>query len=229
MKYSTLLFDADNTLLDFSMAEKKAHEKVSLEHGLPVTDELYNLYSTINDGLWKDYEKGLFTRDEIVVLRFSRYLEAIGRPDVDANVFNIKYREYLGEGKYVIDGAYEVLETLKNMGAKIYVVTNGVSKTQTERLNPQPFFKFIDGVCISEDAGYPKPDVRFFEAATKTFNFKLDENAIIIGDSLSSDIKGGNNVGIKTCWFNPKRKPLLDGYKVDYEITTLYDVIDIVK
>ena len=110
MKYSTLLFDADNTLLDFSMAEKKAHEKVSLEYGLPVTEELYNLYSTINDGLWKDYEKGLFTRDEIVVLRFSRYLEAIGRPDVDANVFNLKYREYLGEGKYVIAGAYEVLE-----------------------------------------------------------------------------------------------------------------------
>ena len=229
MKYSTLLFDADNTLLDFSMAEKKAHEKVSLEYGLPVTEELYNLYSTINDGLWKDYEKGLFTRDEIIVLRFSRYLEKLGRSDIDAKIFNEKYRDYLGEGKFVIDGAYEVLEILKNMGAKIYVVTNGVSKTQKQRLNPQPFFKFIDGVCISEDAGYPKPDVRFFEAATKTFNFKLDEKAIIIGDSLSSDIKGGNNVNIATCWFNPKRKPLIDGYKVDYEITALYDVIDIVK
>ena len=227
MKYSTLLFDADNTLLDFSMAEKKAHEKVSLEHGLPVTDELYNLYSTINDGLWKDYEKGLFTRDEIVVLRFSRYLEAIGRPDVDANVFNLKYREYLGEGKYVIDGAYEVLETLKNMGAKIYVVTNGVSKTQKQRLNPQPFFKFIDGVCISEDACYPKPDVRFFEAATKTFNFKLDENAIIIGDSLSSDIKGGNNVGIKTCWFNPNNLSVKKGINPTYTINTLLQLKNI--
>ena len=229
MKYDTILFDADNTLLDFSMAEKKAHEKVSLEYGLPVNDELYALYSTINDGLWKDYEKGLFTRDEIVVLRFTRYLEKLGRTDVDAYVFNVKYREYLSEGKFVIDGAYEVLETLKNMGAKIYVVTNGVSSTQKRRLNPQPFFKFLDGVCISEDAGYPKPDVRFFASAVKTYNIRLDEKAIIVGDSLSSDIKGGNTVGIATCWFNPKNKPLVNGYKVDYEIKNLYEVIDIVK
>ena len=229
MRYDTVLFDADNTLLDFSMAEKKAHEKVSLEYGLPVTDELYSRYSKINDDYWKAYEKKLYTREEIVVLRFKSYLKELNREDIDPVIFNEKYRAYLGEGKYLIDGAYEVIKTIKDLGAKIYIVTNGVSKVQSKRLNPQPFFKFLDGVCISEDAGHPKPDIEFFETASKTFNFKLDEKTIVIGDSLSSDIKGGNNAGIDTCWFNPHKKPLLDGYTVTYQVESLYQIIDIVK
>lgn len=229
MRYDTILFDADNTLLDFSLAEKKAHEKVSLEYGLPVTEELYARYSKINDDYWKDFEKKLYTREEIVVLRFEKYLKELGREDIDAVVFNEKYRTYLGEGKFLIDGATEVVKKVKELGAKIYIVTNGVSKVQNKRLNPQPFFKYIDGVCISEDAGHPKPDLEFFIMASKTAGFSLGSKTIIIGDSLSSDIKGGNNAGIDTCWFNPSKKPLPSGYDVTYEITNLYQVIDIVK
>ena len=229
MRYDTVLFDADNTLLDFSMAEKKAHEKVSLEYGLPVTEKLYSHYSEINDKFWKDYEKKLYTREEIVVLRFEKYLKELGREDINPVIFNEKYRAYLGEGKYLIDGATEVVKAVKELGAKIYIVTNGVSKVQNKRLNPQPFFKYIDGVCISEDAGHPKPDVEFFITASSDFKFSLNEKTIIVGDSLSSDIKGGNNAGIDTCWFNPNGKPLLDGYNVTYQIKSLYEIIDIIK
>ena len=173
MRYTTILIDADNTLLDFSMAEKKAHEKVSLEYGLPVTDDLYNYYSKVNDDYWKAYEKKQYTREEIVVLRFEKYLAYLNRSDIDASVFNEKYRTYLGEGKYLIDGATEVIVALKELGAKIYVVTNGVSKVQNKRLNPQPFYKYLDGVCISEDAGHPKPDVEFFENASLSCGLNL--------------------------------------------------------
>ena len=229
MKYQTVLFDADNTLLDFSLAEKKAHEKVSLEYGLPVTDALYSRYSKINDDMWKAYEKKLYSREEIVVLRFQKYLKELNREDIDPVVFNEKYRTYLGEGTYLIDGANEVVKQVKQTGAKIYIVTNGVSKVQNKRLNCQEFYKYLDGVCISEDAGHPKPDLEFFENASKTYNFKLDNSTVIIGDSLSSDIKGGNNAGIDTVWFNPNNKPLPSEYVVNYQVKTLYEILDIIK
>ena len=229
MRYNVVLFDADNTLLDFSLAEKKAHEKVSLEYGLPVTDELYARYSKINDDLWKAYEKKLYEREEIVVMRFEKYLKELNREDIDPVVFNEKYRAYLGEGTYLIDGATEVVKAVKNLGAKVYIVTNGVSKVQRKRLNVQPFFEYLDGVCISEDAGKPKPDLEFFINASQKFNFKLDEKTVIVGDSLSSDIKGGNNAGIDTIWFNPKNATLVGDVKVTYEIKSLHEVINIIK
>lgn len=229
MKYDTVLFDADNTLLDFSLAEYKAFKKVSLEYGLPHNDALYARYSAINDECWKNYEKKLYTREEIVVLRFKIYLSEIGVTTVDPVEFNEKYRLYLGEGKDLISGATEVVKAVKDLGLKVYIVTNGVSKVQSKRLNPQPFFKYLNGVCVSEDAGHPKPDVEFFITASKQFGFELNEKTVIVGDSLSSDIKGGNNAGIDTIWFNPQNKPLPSGYKVTHQITSLYDLLPLLK
>ena len=228
MRYETVLFDADNTLLDFSLAEYKAFKKVSLEYGLPHNDTLYARYSAINDGYWKSYEKKLYSREEIVVLRFKTYLAEIGVTTVNPVEFNEKYRLYLGEGKDLISGATEVVKAVKNLGAKVYIVTNGVSKVQNKRLTPQPFYKYLDGVCISEDAGHPKPDLEFFMTASQKFGFELNQKTVIVGDSLSSDIKGGNNAGIDTVWFNPQNKPLPSGYKVTHQIKSLCELIPII-
>lgn len=224
-----VLFDADNTLLNFSLAEKKAHKRVSLEYGIPYSEELYKTYSAINDKWWKSYEKKLFTRDEIIVNRFVEYLEFVGVSNVDPIEFNRKYRLYLSDGKDAVNGAYETLKAIKEMGAKIYIVTNGVAHVQNSRLKCQPFYKFIDGICISEDTGYAKPDVDFFTTASKKHGIVYNEKTLIVGDSLTSDIKGGNNIGIDTCWFNPNSAPLKDGYIVTYTVKDLKEIIDIVK
>lgn len=228
MSYNVLIFDADNTLLDFDFAEKQAHKNASQFFNLEVNDELYKIYQKINDSWWKKYEKGLYKKDEIVVLRFKEYLGLINS-DINSNLFNQTFLNELSKCTQTINGAYEVLQTLKSLGKKIYIATNGITRVQEKRLNNQNFIKFIDGIFVSEEMGYPKPELNFFINAQKKAGVKFDKSTLIIGDSLTSDVKGGNNLGIDTCWFNPKNYPLKDGFNVTYTITNLQQIIDIVK
>ena len=228
MSYNVLLFDLDNTLLDFDYAEHEAFKNANLKFGLPFTEELYAKYHVINDGWWKRYEKGLYKKEEIVVLRFKEYLELTGI-QINPDEFNKTFLSNLANGTKTIDGAYEVLKTLKEMGKTIYSASNGVTKVQEKRLGSQPFRKFIDDIFVSEEMGFPKPELGFFINAQKKANVTFGSDALIIGDSLTSDIKGGNQIGIDTCWFNPKCTPLKDGFSVTHTITDLKQVIDIVK
>jgi YjjG family noncanonical pyrimidine nucleotidase len=229
MSYNILLFDADNTLLDFDYAEHEAFKNANLKFGLPFTEELYAKYHVINDGWWKRYEKGLYKKEEIVVLRFKEYLELTGI-EINPEEFNKVFLSNLASGVKTIDGAYEVLKTLKeDYNKTIYIVTNGVTKVQQKRLGSQPFIKYIDGIFVSEEMGYPKPELGFFINAQKKANTQFGSNSLIIGDSLTSDIKGGNIIGIDTCWFNRNSAPLKDGFSVTYTITDLKQIIDIVK
>ncbi|MBO5851854.1 MAG: YjjG family noncanonical pyrimidine nucleotidase [Clostridia bacterium] len=228
MSYNILLFDADNTLLDFDYAEHEAFKNANLKFGLPFTEELYAKYHVINDGWWKRYEKGLYKKEEIVILRFKEYLALTGI-EINPEEFNKTFLSNLANGTKTVDGAFEVLKTLKEMGKKIYIATNGITKVQEKRLGAQDFIKFIDGIFVSEEMGFPKPELGFFENAQKKCGLTFGSDTLIIGDSLTSDIKGGNLLGIDTCWFNRNGAPLKDGFKVTYTIKALKEIIDIVK
>ena len=228
MRYSVLLFDLDNTLLDFNKAEEHAFFMTAKNQGVTFTTADYGEYHKINDKWWKLHEKGMYSRDEIVLLRYAEFFKVKG-VDLSPAKFNAEYMINLGEGKFTVTGAEEVLKTLKTMGAKIYVVTNGVVSIQNRRLENNPVTPYIDGMFVSEKIGVPKPDTRFFKAAEKEFGIAFDDKTLIIGDSLSSDIAGGKNAGIKTCWFNPRGAANDSAVKPDYEIKSLLDILKVVS
>ena len=228
MKYKYFLFDVDNTLLDFGDTEKQALFNSSKIHGVPCTEEDYQRYSKINDGCWKKLEKGLVEKSQIGYLRFSEYLPTVNS-DIDPVVFNKTFISQLALGRKLIDGANEIVKAVKDLGGKIYIATNGFFSVQENRIKSQEFFKYVDGLFISEQLGYAKPDVKFFEEAEKLAGITLKGNALIIGDSLTSDIKGGSDYGIDTCWFNPKNLPIPTEPKVTFAITKLSQLIDYIK
>ena len=224
MKYTTLLFDLDNTLLDFHDAEKTAFINVCKIYNLEFSEKNYLTYRQINQKWWATYEKGLCTKEEITVNRFKDYLNYVGKTG-DALSIHKSYVASLSLGKKTMDGAETILEYFKNKGCKILIVTNGVSTTQYKRLEGQSFTKFIDGIYISDEIGFPKPKKEYFDAVQKLSGVTFDEKTIIIGDSLTSDIQGGFNIGIDTCYLNLQNAPLPNGVKPTYVITKLTDLL----
>ena len=226
MRFNVLLFDLDNTLLDFNKAEEHAFFLTALSQGANFTESDYEAYHKINDKWWKLHEKGLYPRDEIVILRYAEFFK-LKNIDLSPEKFNAEYMVNLGEGKFTVPGAEETLKALTSLGAKIYVITNGVVSIQNRRLDGNPIAPYITDMFVSEKIGIPKPDVRYFKAAEKAFGLTFDEKTLIVGDSLTSDVLGGNNVGVKTCWFNP-RAIINDGAaKPDYEIKSLFEAVNI--
>ncbi len=224
MKYTTILFDLDNTLLDFYDAEKTAFYNTSKIHDLNYSEENYLVYRNINQRWWNKYQDGTCSKEEITTNRFKDYLEYIGKTGNPTEIHKT-YVSSLSLGKKTMDGAYEVLEYFKNKGCKVLVVTNGIATTQQKRLEGQPFNKFIDGVFVSDIIGYPKPQKEYFEGVQKLSGITFDKKTIIVGDSLSSDIQGGFNIGIDTCYFNLNNTTLPNDVKPTYVINKLTDLI----
>ena len=229
MKYDKILFDLDNTLLDFCDAEINAHKLATLKYQIEYRLEDYKVYHDINDALWKEHELGKYTRAEITYLRFKKYLDYLGVTGVDPAEFNKSYVSNLALGKKMMDGALETLKAVKELDAKAYIITNGVTFVQENRLNGHPIMQYIDGICISEAAGAPKPNKEFFIKASEIFGVEFDDKTLVVGDSLSSDIKGGINAGINTCWVNKSGKPHPSDITPTYEIDDITKLIDIVK
>lgn len=221
----TIFFDLDDTILDFKKAEAVAVRKTLAEQGVEPTKEIVERYSEINASMWKRLEKGELTRAEVLVNRFAQLFKELGvncNPDKTKE----KYEQNLSVGHFFVDGAYELLENLSEK-YDLYLVSNGTFHVQEGRLNSSGIKKFFKEIFISEKLGFVKPQKEFFNAVfNKIPKFKKDD-AIIIGDSLSSDIKGGNNAGIKTCWFNPKKIKNTTDAEVDYEIHKLEEIYNI--
>lgn len=230
MKYPILLFDADNTLLDFTKTEEHAFIETMKSHGYPYDVAVKKAYDNINHALWKQYELGEITRDEVVFTRFGKFFEKIGVVG-DGVAFEKEYQEMLSRGSYVLDGALELLEKLTKIeGCRCYIVTNGVAKTQHRRLEESGIVRFVDGVFISEELGCQKPAKQFFDIVFAAIGEEKKAETLIIGDTLSSDILGGNNAGIKTCWYNPNHLINTTEAVVNYEIADfqeLFEILDI--
>ena len=232
--YKNLLFDMDMTILDFNMAERQALSGALQHLGVEPEEEILKRYNEINLSQWKLLEKGELTREELKVRRFRLLFEEMGI-DIDPKEGAANYEPRLAQGSYYMEGARELLEKLQGQYA-MYIVSNGTASIQHSRIAGADLAKYFDDIFISEEVGYNKPDQRFFDACFKTIEGRLGqplnlEETVIIGDSLSSDIQGGNRVGLDTIWFNPKGEgergdfnpqgEFPDGMRPTYEIRTL--------
>ena len=204
MRYKFLLFDADNTLFDFSACEAKAFSLALQKCGIREQEGMAQVYSAYNDECWKMHERGELSKAEIVHRRYAKFLEHYGLT-YDPDELNGAYVGFLSETAIELPGAKELLARLYGR-AKIYVITNGLTKVQKGRFARSELTKYVDDVFISEEMGVNKPDARFFEEAEKRIPGFEKRDAVVIGDSLTSDIKGANNAGLDCVWFNPKRE-----------------------
>ncbi|HEO8422024.1 Putative HAD-hydrolase yfnB [Mycobacteroides abscessus subsp. abscessus] len=225
--YQTLLFDVDDTLLDFAAAEDNAFRLLMQEQGVSYSEEWKRQYQQLNQGLWKAFEEGKITRDEVVNTRFTLFFEKMGKK-VDGALLEQSYREYLGEGNQLLDGAMELIMKVSNH-FDLYIVTNGMSATQEKRLKASGLYPFFKAIFVSEDTGYQKPMKEFFDYCFDRIPLFNKETTLIIGDSLSADIQGGYNAGIDTCWINPLKKENKTDVQPTYEIAKLEELLIILE
>lgn len=225
-KYTTLLFDVDNTLLNFDIDEKNALKKTLKEVGAPTEDDILRLYSGINAGLWRQFEKGEVTKEELKNIRFRKLFEAIGLPcPVSSREINDRYLENLGEGGVTVDGAKETVQALFEKGYTLYVVTNGVEHTQKQRLHRSGLDRYITDSFVSEKIGIQKPFKAYFDYVFDNIEEKDKSKLLLIGDSLGSDIKGALDSGIDCVWFNPKGNGNNVCGEPTYEISDIRDLM----
>lgn len=225
MELKTVLLDLDGTILDFDKSAHIAMKTVLNNHGLPYSDELYDEYEEINLVLWNEHERGLIGIDKILGERFQRFLDKKGFKG-DGKLLEKEYQYYMANGGHVSDGAMETVEYLSGK-YDLYVVSNGVTETQFNRLRISGLDKYMKDIFISEAVGANKPLREFFNYCFNHIN-KFDRTkTIIVGDNLSSDIIGGYNAGIKTCWVNADRKENTLLVPINYVIQDIRELADI--
>ena len=222
MRYKTVLFDADGTLLDFLQSEREALSEALLEIGVVADEEMIKAYSQINDSLWKLLEKKEIERSVLVYRRFEMLFERYGI-ESDAMAISDRYINIISTKGYMLDGALSLLEKLYGK-VRMYIITNGAEVVQRGRYEKLSLYKFFDGFFISECVGVNKPDVRFFERVSNDIEGFDRESTIVVGDSLSSDIKGGNSFGLDTCWYNPLHKTAFEDIVPKYTAYTFDEV-----
>lgn len=227
MKYKYLFFDIDNTLLDFDASEEAALKKLYEDYGLSCGNEDIELYRSINEAMWRKCELGELTINDILKNRFSLVFAEYGLK-VDGLEVENEYRKNLNSGHHLVKGAMELLEDLK-LDYKIYAVTNGVAETQHRRLKDSDIEKFFDGIFISGEVGYNKPDEKYFQYVFERVEDFDEESGLIIGDNLTSDILGGNLMGVDTCWFNIHNVDNTTDIVPDYTIYNLKELYEVLK
>ena len=225
----TILWDVDGTLLDFHAAQKAAIRSLFKDFSLcELSDEMIERYSHINDIFWERLERNEISKQEVLVGRFEQFFEEIGVDKKIAAEFNDRYQLRLGDTIVYRDDSYEIVKSLKNK-VKQYVVSNGTIVSQTKKLKMSGFDQLMDGIFLSEAIGIEKPNMGFFDAVFNELENKDPKEIMIVGDSLTSDIQGGINAGLVTCWYNPNRKEKPDKYQIDYIIDDLHEVYELLK
>ena len=225
----TILWDVDATLLDFHAAEKAAILKLFRQFHLgECTEEMLQRYANINRGYWERLERGELTRDQVLVGRFQEFFEKEELDVSTAPAFNEAYQSSLGDTIVYRDDSYHIIKSLRGK-VKQYVVSNGTIVAQEKKLRLSGLGALMDGIFLSEELGVEKPNKAFFDKVFKEIGDMDRDTVLIVGDSLTSDIRGGNNAGIRTCWYNPGNAALIEGVHVDYEITDLHEVYDLLK
>lgn len=229
-KITTVLFDADNTLLDFHKDERQALVGTLGYYGAPVTDENIAIYSETNLSLWKRLEKGEITKQELKEVRFRIFFDKIGfTSDEDSMTVNNYYLSLLSQGGNTLPGAVDTVRTLKEKGLELYIVTNGIAATQAKRLERSGLMPYISDVFVSEVIGYQKPRKEYFNYVLENISEKDKDKIILAGDSLTSDIKGAMNAQIPCCWLNLFGESLPEEYRPDCIITDIRDIVGLIS
>ncbi|MFJ8236317.1 YjjG family noncanonical pyrimidine nucleotidase [Ureibacillus sp. NPDC094379] len=225
--YDIIFFDIDDTLFDFEKSEQEAFIKVLDQYNLLNKLKLYKKsYQEISNVLWRDLENGNMNLTELGSERFRRlFLEH--ELDIDAMVFNQDYLGFLGQQTHLVQGAEEVIRKLSHK--RLAIITNGYTDVQTSRINNSPLDGRFEHMIISESTGFQKPQTGIFDYAFNQLQITDQSNVLMVGDSLTSDIQGGMNYGIDTCWFNPKQKKNHTSFKPTYEISKLESLLEIIK
>lgn len=226
MRYPIVLLDVDDTLLDFQAAEACALRDTLTARNIPATEENVALYSRVNRSWWEKFERGECEKKELLWLRFEDFFSRLG-VQADPHAAQRDYHENLGNYAFLIPGAEELCRELKKRGHKLYVVTNGTAHIQHRRFGASGLERYMDGVFISEEMGTQKPAPEFFEKVFAALEQPDKTSCVILGDSQSSDMLGGKNAGIATCWYNPKGQWKKGDW--DFEIQSLEQFLEVVS
>ena len=216
-----LLFDLDDTLFDFHASEKESLKDTLLHFGIEPTDETVALYSEVNRGQWKLLELGKTTKPKLKIDRYRIFFEKIGA-NIEASLAADFYENRLSKSAILVDGATELLDVLRGK-YRLYLITNGFSVIQRGRIAASGIGGYFDGIFVSEEMGADKPTLLYFDKCFAEIDGFERSESLIIGDSLTSDIKGGIAAGVKTVWYNPKGASAAD-LMPDYEIRTLAEL-----
>lgn len=228
MRYDVILWDADNTLLDFDYSQRFSISKSLQEIHITPTEDMIQTYSNINDSWWKRLERGEVTKPQLLTGRFVDLFAAYGIVCEDMSGFCKRYQQYLGSIYKYIDDSLEVCKGLMGK-CRQFVVTNGVTATQLGKLRLAGFDQVMEDIFISEQLGVPKPQKEFFDRVFEKLEGVPLERILIVGDSLTSDMKGGNLAGIDTCWYNPTDLPNTSEIKTTFIIHNLKEVPKILE
>jgi 2-haloacid dehalogenase len=223
MNYKWILFDADNTLFDYDAAEFGALTFTFEELGHPLTTDHHTSYRQVNHQNWLAYERGEITQAILRTRRFEQFLAAMAMNEEPGHVSG-RYLFHLGNRIDLVDGAAELVEALHGR-VGLMIITNGLKDVQRSRMNQSEIGQYFHDVIISEEVGVAKPDGRIFDICFERMGHPQKSEVLIVGDSLTSDIQGGLNYGIDTCWFNPAGRPNTLGRDVTFEIGRLEELI----
>ena len=214
--------DADDTLLDFVACERRAITRIAQYLGIEKIQEFCDDYHVVNDNIWKEFERGLHTVEQIVYMRFDRIFDMY---DVHADSKKVSelYKEYLSQEAVLLDGAREFLDK-SYREFRLFIVTNGITYTQERRFDIANLNHYFENIFVSEQIGSRKPQKEFFDYVNSHIDDYDDSRAVVVGDSLTSDIAGGYAAGLPTIWFNVAHKPLKGEIKPTYEIDDFDDL-----
>lgn len=224
--FTTILWDVDGTLLDFLYSQRYAITKCFHSNGREITEEQIKRYSCINDDYWRRLELGEITKNQLLTGRFVTLFEEYGIRDINLDAFMKEYQEALGSVFAFCDDSIAICKVLKGK-VQQYVITNGVTSTQLHKLQISGLAEMMDNIFISEQVGSPKPQKEFFDYCLERIEEKEKSKILVVGDSLTSDIKGGVLAGIPTCWYRPETAVNDTPYKPDYEISDLHQIYEI--
>ena len=225
MTYETILFDLDHTLLDSDESERRAYAYATEQVGLSEPDRHFSLYVTINRRMWREVERGELQPSDVRVRRFEEFNAEVGL-DADPAVMAEHFVWALGAFGDLYDGAREVLAAC-SASASLGLVTNGLSDVQRSRLSRTGIADYFDAIVISSEVGVTKPRPDIFELTFSQLGGPAKETAVMVGDSLTSDIEGGRNFGIDTCWYNPHRNRAEQGPGPTHQVSSLHELLQV--
>ena len=226
MTYKFLLFDLDHTLLDFDSAEDIALTQLLKEEGVTDIQAYKDYYVPMNKALWKDLEQKKITKQKLVNTRFSRLFAHFGI-EKDGVYLAERYQFYLAQQGQVYSGAMELLDNLIDRGYELYAATNGITTIQTGRMAHSGLAPYFNHIFISEQLQTQKPEALFYEKIGQEIAGFDKEKALMIGDSLTADIQGGNNADIDTIWYNPQHLENHTQAKPTYEVDSYQALLEL--
>ncbi|MGX7058696.1 YjjG family noncanonical pyrimidine nucleotidase [Vagococcus humatus] len=224
MGYKKIIFDLDDTLLDFKATEKKALSDVLTTYGIPETPENVALYQEINNKYWRLLELGKLQPSQSISSRFDEYFDVLG-VKATGEAADVIFRKRLAEGHQLMNHADTLLQLLKQKGYQLYAGTNGFGKIQRQRLDNSHLNHYFDDLFISDEIGFAKPDIRFFYTIFDRVNLHRKNEIIMVGDRLSSDILGASNAGIDSIFFHPYQQTSFERIQPTFTVHHLLEIL----